>query len=102
MLGCWTNEPGPSRRPPPPPSPPSLHPHSTPCAFPSPLQLPPSCFDLKTQGDTQGGDYDPILQMGKGEAREGWDLHPRHPLSYHLLPQWKSFSRLHDVVNSVA
>lgn len=81
MLGCWTNEPGPSRAPPLllalSPSPTPLHPlRSLPLSLlqlPSPLAL----ILRRTQGDTQGGDYDPILQMGKVRP-EGWDL-LRHP-----------------------
>ena len=54
--------------------------------------LPLALILRRTQGDTQGGDYDPILQMGKVRPERAGTC-SGIPLSHHhLLPQWKSFS----------
>lgn len=71
-------------------TPPPFHPPRLPPlpsgSFPLPLIL------RRTQGDMQGGDYDPILQMGKVRPERAGTC-SGIPLSHqHVLPQWRSFS----------
>lgn len=96
VLGCWASEPGVNQDPagrllllpallPSTPTPP-------PEPSPSSLRLPPSPLDRRAQGDAQGGDYDPILQMGKVRPERAGTCSGIALCHRHRLPQRRSFS----------